>query len=80
MEVDILDIEQQKQWLGQWQAATTALQQQKIVDLTNLSQAEAQQASQNLLALAGAVRPGHWRWTTSGLVEQQYWFHQRQPV
>lgn len=75
-----VQFEQQKEWLNQWQAAKTALQQQKIIELTNLSQQDAQQASQTLLALASGVRPGHWRWTTSGLVEQQRWFHQPQPA
>lgn len=68
--------EEHKQWLAQWQAAGTMLRQQKAVDLTNLSQEAAQQASQNLLALAGSVRPGHRRWNTSGLVEQQRYFQQ----
>lgn len=73
-----MKIEEQKQWLAQWQAAKVALRQQKIHELANMSDREAQQATQNVLALAGQVRPGHRRWTTSGLVEQQRWFYQCQ--
>ena len=72
-----MEIEEQKQWLAQWQAAEAALRQQKMHELANLSDREAQQATQSVLALAGQVRPGHRRWTTSGLVEQQRWFYQR---
>lgn len=76
----MLVTEEHKQWLAQWRAAEAALRQQKIAELTNLSEEDARQASQSLLALAGGVQPGHRRWTTSGLVEQQRRFHQPQIV
>jgi hypothetical protein len=68
-------MDRQKEWMAQWRAAEGALRRQKIVELANMSEDAARQATQSVLALAGQVRPGHGRWTTSGLVEQQRHFH-----
>lgn len=70
-----MNTEAQHQWMAQWRAAAGALRRQRRAELARLSQAEAQQAILSLLALAGGVRPGHRRWSTSGLVEQQRYFH-----
>lgn len=71
--------DEQKQWLAQWRAASIALRQQKMKELAGLGQVEAHQATESLLLLAGRVRPGHPRWDSSGLVEQQRWFHRLPP-
>ncbi|HRQ37759.1 MAG TPA: hypothetical protein PLD25_07575 [Chloroflexota bacterium] len=69
----------EKQWLAQWRAAGNALRQQKADELANLSEAKVRQATGSLLVLAGRVRPEHPRWDTSGLLEQQRWFHRLPP-
>ncbi len=73
-----MKVEAEHQWLAQWRAAAVALRRQKMAELADLSEAEAQRAVLNVLALAGAVRPGHPRWSTSGLVEQQRYLHKGQ--
>ncbi|MCL4263413.1 MAG: hypothetical protein KJ069_09365 [Anaerolineae bacterium] len=72
--------DEQEQWLAQWRAASIALRQQKMKELADLSEVEARQATGSLLLLAGRVQPGHPRWDTSGLVEQQRWFHRLPPL
>lgn len=69
-----MNLEEQRLWLGQWQDAAAALQQQKANDLRSLSASEARQAAGTLLSLAGQIYHDPKRWRTSGLVEQQRWF------
>jgi hypothetical protein len=70
----LMDLKEQRLWMGQWRDAATALRQQKEMDLRNLSDAEARCATESLLSLAGKIRYDPKRWQTSGLVEQQRWF------
>ena len=72
-----MNLEEQKLWMEQWQAAASALQQQKAKDLRTLSDSEAGQAIESLLSLAGQIYTDPKRWQTSGLVEQQRLFRKK---
>lgn len=72
-----MNLEEQRLWMGQWQDAASALQQQKVKDLRNLSDSEACRAVESLLSLAGQIYTDPKRWQTSGLVEQQRWFQKK---
>ena len=75
-----MDLEEQRIWLGQWQDAAIALEQQKAKDLRSLHDSEARQATASLLSLAGQIYHDPKRWQTSGLVEQQRWFQKQMTI
>ncbi len=65
---------QANQWLRQWKSAGPALAEVRKRELRELTDEEALRASEAVLSIpAPPVSPE--RWTTSGLVEQQAWFH-----
>lgn len=62
------------QWLRQWKSAGPALEEVRKRELRELTDEEALRISEAVLSIpAPPVSPE--RWSSSGLVEQQTWFH-----
>jgi len=66
--------EEQRQWMAQWRRAAAALEEAKRDELANLSEAKAWQQIEALLSLVTSYPR---KSDTSGLVEQQAWFHKQ---
>lgn len=65
---------QQRRWTAQWREAAVMLDEVKRDELANLTEREAWRQTESLLSLA----PHYRRLSrTSGLVQQQAWFHKR---
>jgi hypothetical protein len=65
---------QQRRWMAQWREAAVMLDEVKRDELANLTEREAWRQTESLLSLA----PHYRRLSrTSGLVQQQAWFHKR---
>jgi hypothetical protein len=65
---------QERRWMRHWRRAAIALEQVKRDELASLTPSEAWRKTESLLSLA----PHYRRLSrTSGLVEQQAWFHRR---
>lgn len=66
--------EEQRQWMQQWREAAIFMDEVKRDELANMTAEEGWRATESLLSLA----PHYRRLSrTSGLVEQQAWFHKR---
>jgi hypothetical protein len=70
-EVVAVDLETQKAWARQWQAAGEALARVRRQELRCLTPEQALAASDDLLSLGDRLPLRPERWATSGLVEQQ---------
>ena len=66
--------EEQRRWMAQWRAAAIALDEVRRDELANLTEEEAWRQTEDLLSCAEFYLESN---DTSGLVEQQYWFHAR---
>lgn len=71
--------EQQQHWMQQWHRAAVELERVRRAELARMTDAEALQATDRILALVGSAYAHPQRWTTSGLVEQQRWFRKGWP-
>jgi hypothetical protein len=67
---------EQRAWMEQWRQAARALEEVKYQELISLTEEEAWNKTERLLELASFYRR---ETETSGLVEQQAWFHRRRP-
>ncbi len=65
-------LEDQRRWVEQWRQTAIALDEVKRDELANLTEEQAWQSTERLLELAPYYRR---KTTTSGLVEQQAFFH-----
>jgi hypothetical protein len=68
--------EDQRLWMTQWRQAGAALEEFRRFELQTLTEANAWQQIKVVLSLAGHYPP---RPDSSGLVEQQAWFHRLHP-
>jgi len=66
--------EEQRRWVEQWREASIALDEVRRDELANLTDEEAWRQTDALLELAEHYREES---SSSGLVEQQFWFHFR---
>jgi hypothetical protein len=62
-------------WMEQWRSGATALEEQRRMELRQLTTQGALAASEALLALASSTSLPAWRRSNSGLVEQQAILH-----
>jgi hypothetical protein len=71
----VTDASRQREWLQQWRRAAVALEQVRAEELARLRPADAQAASETLLALGASIPlpPGRVVW--SGLIELQRRLH-----
>lgn len=72
-----VDAAAQRRWMGQWRAATLAIEEQRRLELRSLTTERALAATEALLALASPAGLSVERRTHSGLVEQQRLLHRR---
>ena len=63
---------EQRRWMKQWREAAIALDEVRRDELANLTEREAWRQIESVLSLAASYRRLS---RTSGLVEQQAWFH-----
>jgi hypothetical protein len=66
--------EEQRRWMEQWREAAIALDEVRRDELANLTDEEAWRQTDALLELADHYREES---LSSGLVDQQLWFHLR---
>jgi hypothetical protein len=67
----------ERAWMEQWRGAGRALAELRRAELSTMSDAEALEATENLLSLAATIPLSVDRRRWSGLVEQQALLHRR---